>query len=1568
MKLKFVFLALLLVSTTLAQDYTKQAACIRDTLGKLSQAGRIHAFGIRVTNESSIAVDSFKVGGNYSALTSKLVDDGKNSKIDPTLNPVNATINLQNRTYSYVDLLLLEKDPTIKTVDGVAKADLVTLEKQLEQEAQAQKETQTGNNTAAVKSEEGQATKSELTEAIQNLDVAVKKLENKGLTINTTSENATAQMKEILTPPTNSTSDIPEESKDQIVIINGQRLIKKFAAQTSVLQEQIKEETQAVQTLEDKLRLVTDSKEAETIKNELKKLQLQIEKLEEKKANITSTIRVVNQTVTIANQTINQIKQEIQQATLEEIKKFGTKCTSFSIRPSVKFCTKWRTTEDSKVCDQWKDIYRGSKCLKQDAAGKCIDLQYFFDEKVDRYECESHSLEFPKEHCMKWEAKNGQAICIKNETFYQAQTCVEFVLVGKEMKCGRYEGAYPAFRCVKTMMVDGKQVCQEMGAYTPHYYCKEYMMVDEHRYCKKRELFFGTHTVQFECEEKEKIKDANTGEVHCLKFTAKKLDQFKDFKVQPISDKTINLIDKATKQVETEVKKIDKKIITETAEVERIEKKIKELEKNMNKMSTTTDVTTIKKIIEAEKKKAEVIKHHIAVEKEIKDKIKSAETTVERRKVQIQGEIRDSRGRIVVEAEILKKCDRTIKEAKDKLRHEKDPSTIEKIKRIITEESDKKRKCEVTITTIKQDIDKKEKQIKETKVDIKTIEAKIKENEIKELIKHQTKEIKDKKEQLKIIKDAIKNTKDLEKRDALVKNYTIITEQIKIIKHDIKHEIKDIKKIITQEIITIKQKTETTVEDLKKRLYILEITITKLEEIKKKITTHEEKIKIIEIIKKKIEEITEIRKKIITINHESKVIIEKLREEKTPPKKDNYRPPVLPTIIVINKTTPIVPEESTCIKRTTIDVPITLPEGFDIDETHEIQVEINQKASCVNQEQTVIIDKHKTETTVVDERRHTSTEETSTTHHKNESNTTIKKETNTEVIVTPPRTEESTCIKNSSYTSDVDVPVELDNDRSVEVEITNQKSCVTDAQVTRHQQETSTHTVTETTTHNSGNQITTIKKETTSSTDVPKIKEKESTCIKTSNIDVPLPRDFKIDTKQTKITIEGNGQRTSEDGKIRITVNDRKECATPETRRPITTIVTENKNPIRIPVPVPTRPTERGETTQRTTEERRYRQENSCIKTSSIDIPIAANFEVDANRRIDVDVNDKKSCVAENRRRSIESSQATIIRRDTRIRESSTRPTRINTAITRVERTEERRPVRSEERRPTRVEERRPTRVEERRPTRVEVRQSEQREERRPVRVIERTEKKRRGQTCRKDSKIDIPVETDMTFKEGGSYYVTPGSKKYFKKSGLEVQVLENKSYENERVAQLRRQMKNKLRKTHRMRTTRINRLTLEHIRERLNRLIQREETEIRILRKNGNQRLVNRENRQLQKYRRLFDRFNRFECNENSCYKNTHFLNQIERKLKNIQRSNSIRSRRSIRRRASLERVCNRQFYRSTRRRQPTHIRSASSNRGRGLQSVTPANSDISLVKTFQDNISTFRPADRALINSCFV
>ena len=918
MKLNFVFLAFLLMSMTLAQDYSKQASCIRDTLNKLSQDGRIHAFGIRATQESSIKIDSLQVGAEYSRLTSKLVSQVKDQSVAPKVIESDAAITSTDREVIYADMKTTEQDPLKNIVDGCVKQSQVTEAAAMQTEIKEREKEQAQNvlNDEIIKMsiiqsqliadkakveellkqltvESSEAKREELRETISEITTIVKKIQHQKALIEKSVEIA----KEIISEAQKeekAQEDIPAEAQEQVVVVNGQRIVKKLEAQKQVLEQQVQIEKQAIQRLEDKLKLVQDSKTAETITNEIKKMQVKVEKLEEQTVKVDTQIRVTETKVETAKQQITKIEQETKKAVLEEIKQYGTQCTSYSIRPSVKICIKWNTAsnvaesenQSHRVCAEWKEMYRESKCEEKDASGKCIKMTYVTSPEVNRYECESHSTEFPKMHCMEWKSENGKAVCIKTETFYQARTCVEFVLVGNEIKCGRYEGAYPAFKCIKTMIVDGEKVCRESGAYIPYYYCKEYMMVGEHRYCQKRELFFGTETVAFKCEEKEQIKDS-TGEIHCMKFSAKKLEEFKDFKVEPINSSTFKIVEKAEKIVEREVKRIDMRIIKEEAIVHQIEKKIVELKKTIEKVTTSSEVNLIKKIIAAEKQRAEVIRHSMEIQKQVRDKIKSDETTIERKIVQIKGEIKDNRGRIIFESETINNCSRIIKEANDQLKTETDQTKIEQIKRTITEESLKLREANVKIITIEQEIQEKEVQIKETKINTKVVELELKKKDTQNLIKETTEKITHAKEQLIEIKKAIMTSTIQDERDKLIKKYNIITQKIKVTKHDLKAIKRDVEKMNIEEIMVIKRTTTTEVEILKKKIRIITDAITKLRteivrivEITK--TTNEQTETIEKVIKELIKKETIINERIEKINMRSELEIHTLEEETVP--------------------------------------------------------------------------------------------------------------------------------------------------------------------------------------------------------------------------------------------------------------------------------------------------------------------------------------------------------------------------------------------------------------------------------------------------------------------------------------------------------------------------------------------------------------------------------------------------------------------------------------------------------------------------------------------------------------
>ena len=122
MNLKFVFFALLLVSAAFAQQAPNpsatKASCIRETLGKLSQEGKVHAFGIRVTTENNIKMESdkFWVGARTGekAITASQIADPSKETVEPQREFVDKTTKIS-------DLSKVEKNPLTEVIDGNTK-------------------------------------------------------------------------------------------------------------------------------------------------------------------------------------------------------------------------------------------------------------------------------------------------------------------------------------------------------------------------------------------------------------------------------------------------------------------------------------------------------------------------------------------------------------------------------------------------------------------------------------------------------------------------------------------------------------------------------------------------------------------------------------------------------------------------------------------------------------------------------------------------------------------------------------------------------------------------------------------------------------------------------------------------------------------------------------------------------------------------------------------------------------------------------------------------------------------------------------------------------------------------------------------------------------------------------------------------------------------------------------------------------------------------------------------------------------------------------------------------------
>ena len=417
----------------------------------------------------------------------------------------------------------------------------------------------------------------------------------------------------------------------------------------------------------------------------------------------------------------------------------------------------------------------------------------------------------------------------------------------------------------------------------------------------------------------------------------------------------------------------------------------------------------------------------------------------------------------------------------------------------------------------------------------------------------------------------------------------------------------------------------------------------------------------------------------------------------------------------------------------------------------------------------------------------------------------------------------------------------------------------------------------------------------------------EKTCTKTTTIDVPLPTDFNIDTSQTRITIEDNGKQTSHDGNIEVEVTSDKQCSTDHSQ---TSTTSSTSSP--------------------------------SADSSTAQVPA-------------------KKCFVDGK--EVECSHAPA---------PSTKPS--TSEVTKIVKNSssisEKPKINS---------------------TPVEIKsETHSNIERTPTKEDKHNDPRNNWKVCKKEQTIDIPVETDIEVKEGGSFTVTPGTKQLLGKSGFEAEVFEDKSFENIKIQKLNKQRDSKLKSAHREKEVRINKLTLEHVVERLGRLVEREEKEVSRLRSkavqlrgvltncqstscktrtykaiNKLERAVDREDRQVLKFKQLKAKFAALDCSAVDCHARTHFLNEVESKLKALERANAVDSRNSLKKRKSLEKLCKREFGRSASQHRPVHIKQAS-HAGRRLQALPPTAADIGLVKTFQEHITTFRPADRALINNC--
>ncbi len=327
MNLKSLFLVLLIASALFAQvapDPTKQASCIRETLGKLSQDGKIHAFGIRVTTpENSIKIDSLWVGGETSEITTAYQRDLIVSK-DPSTETAEAKKELAEIPITITDFSKYEKNPLTEVIDGNEKITAQTTSMSFEEKF-AQKESLLQSITLIEKQCEKDKldiSKLDLTieadrkkyEELQKLiliendpvkieeyksectkiTTEIKTIQSEKVKIEKTSQAHTSlveKLKEEVKEIDKSTTEIDKAGKDEIVIINGKKVLKKQTEKIEILSETLKEEENKLKILEDKKKLTTNSVEADKITKTIETAQLKIQKLHEQEAEVKKVIR-----------------------------------------------------------------------------------------------------------------------------------------------------------------------------------------------------------------------------------------------------------------------------------------------------------------------------------------------------------------------------------------------------------------------------------------------------------------------------------------------------------------------------------------------------------------------------------------------------------------------------------------------------------------------------------------------------------------------------------------------------------------------------------------------------------------------------------------------------------------------------------------------------------------------------------------------------------------------------------------------------------------------------------------------------------------------------------------------------------------------------------------------------------------------------------------------------------------------------------------------------------------------------------------------------------------------------
>lgn len=898
MNIKVLLLLFLSVSAIAAQsapNVSKQASCLRETIAKLSNTGKIHAFGITQTAENTIvAMDDISVGEFRQSIEGEntTVSNGpKNSIKEITEEPKREE---QPATFKTVDITKIEKDALTITIDGNKKLDAKTektplketkevthklveqakkdeknigkLGKSLEdsKKTEADLQSQLITETEPAKIEELKNTCKTLRSKITRIEAQKAKVEKK---VEATKAQITEMKKEA-----SKFQDMDKETEKNMIIINGKKVLKDSLEKVKAIEQKITEVKAELKRIEEKA--IREKKDPETITKELETKKLQIQKLIEQEGKVEKLIKKTQGKIETTTQQIKEIKKNCKKAVEKEMEKFGAKCTSYSIRPHNKFCVKKQIVNGKESCAEYKDIYRGEKCLKTGANGECLEKKFYFSENVNRYKCESHSTENEKTECTAWEEKDGKKACSRTEKFYAAKTCIEFAPKNGKVECVKYETRYPALRCSKTFTCAGEKTCQEMTAYAPRYFTKEFQMVNGHRFPKIQEVYFGKKVNVFQCAEAEKNKDTSDLSVHCIKYEKKTLDQFKNYKFTPVQGEQKGKIFAA--KSETQCKKISATIQKEKKVLVECNKKIGELEKTLQRTLTPIEQKKCQKLILQEKNKIELITKRIEAQKTVLETVSSKVIEEKRLREKAQREADEINKRIADEKKKCKTIMTLIKKTEETLKNDKTNVTLQKK---LEEEKEKLMKAKTVITDAKKEIKELKDKVITSTVNVKKIELQITKKVIEENLSKKREEITRKEEELARLRKEQENA-DEERRRKIVseikKCIFTIENGKKILTAEKKELIQTEKKIVKEELK--KQK-----EEIKKIINKVVETKKKIEDEKRKITQSTSKIEITEC-KKKIQELKDKKEKLEReetrkeLERQEKIVEEKKKE------------------------------------------------------------------------------------------------------------------------------------------------------------------------------------------------------------------------------------------------------------------------------------------------------------------------------------------------------------------------------------------------------------------------------------------------------------------------------------------------------------------------------------------------------------------------------------------------------------------------------------------------------------------------------------------------------------------